>query len=225
MTPQALRSLAERPSRTRLGPGLFFRSTGLGRAYFVYRFSVDGREREMSLGPYPELSLAEARAKHTELRKKVRFGGIDPLEERDAAKEARRARKADPAVQRAQIVEKHAEQRRKLTRAEAPGMTHLYRHYGFDGALLYVGVSNNVFNRWDSHKRKAAWADLVAIITVDHFPTREDAEEAEADAILAEKPRFNNVVLLNAKERRTMHNSRRKAWPAPPRSPDPMNKK
>jgi hypothetical protein len=42
----------------------------LGRCESVlgYRFRINGREREMSLGPYPELSLGEARQKHADLR-------------------------------------------------------------------------------------------------------------------------------------------------------------
>ena len=34
---------------------------GGGKAYFVYRYRVDGRERETSLGPFPELSVNRVR--------------------------------------------------------------------------------------------------------------------------------------------------------------------
>ena len=40
----------------------------------------------MSLGPYPEVSLAVARAKHADARAKVRTHKIDPLAEKRAAK-------------------------------------------------------------------------------------------------------------------------------------------
>lgn len=39
-------------------------------------------------GPYPEVSLTEARAKHTELRKRVVVDKTDPLAERHAARQA-----------------------------------------------------------------------------------------------------------------------------------------
>jgi hypothetical protein len=58
------------------------------KAYFVYRYTVSGKERETSLGPYPELGLAEARIKHAELRKMVRVDLVDPIAEKRAAKTA-----------------------------------------------------------------------------------------------------------------------------------------
>jgi hypothetical protein len=51
-------------------------SPGVG--YWVYRFRVGGVEREMSLGRYPAVSLAQARIKHTDLRASV-LKKIDPL--------------------------------------------------------------------------------------------------------------------------------------------------
>ena len=78
LTPPALRTLVKKPGRHSDGGGLFFRVLGQGKAYFVYRFRICGREREMSLGPYPELGLGEARQKHAELRAAV-LKKIDPL--------------------------------------------------------------------------------------------------------------------------------------------------
>jgi integrase len=64
------------------------------KAYFVYRYTVSGNEHETSLGPYPELGLAEARIKHAELRKMVRVDRIDPI----AQKAALKASGAQPSV-------------------------------------------------------------------------------------------------------------------------------
>ena len=208
LTPITLRSLIDKPGRHSDGGGLYFRVLPGHKAYFTYRYSVGGRANEMSLGPYPELSLAEARVKHVAARKMVRVDKIDPIAER-------RKRMADPAERRSQIVERRRASLKPLTRAEAPDLKHLYRHYDFDGKLLYVGVSNNVLRRWDDHKHKATWADQVAVITVDHYPTREAAEDAEADAILAEKPRFNSHVRINQQKLRVLRRSRRKLWPKP----------
>ena len=44
---------------------------------------MNGRTRDAGLGPYPEVSLAEARVKAFEWRKLL-VAGIDPLEQRNA---------------------------------------------------------------------------------------------------------------------------------------------
>ena len=85
LTQAALRRLIKKTGRHSDGGGLYFRVIGEGKAYFVYRYRVDGREREKSLGPYPELSLAEAREKHAALRKSVVVDRADPLAEKHAA--------------------------------------------------------------------------------------------------------------------------------------------
>jgi integrase len=86
---KGLQALLKRPGRHGDGSGLYFRTLGLGRAYWVYRYRADGKEREMSLGPYPELSLSEARAKHVAARKAVVVDKADPLADRRAAKAIR----------------------------------------------------------------------------------------------------------------------------------------
>jgi hypothetical protein len=65
LTQAALRRLIKKTGRHSDGGGLYFRVIGEGKAYFVYRYRIGGREREASLGPFPELTLAEAREKHT----------------------------------------------------------------------------------------------------------------------------------------------------------------
>jgi integrase len=88
LTYQGLAALIEKPGRHSDGDGLYFRTLGLGRAYWVYRYRVNGREREMSLGPYPELSLKQAREKHASIRNKVLVDKSDPLALKRAAKAA-----------------------------------------------------------------------------------------------------------------------------------------
>jgi hypothetical protein len=86
LTRAALRRLIKKTGRHSDGGGLYFRMIGEGKAYFVYRYRVDGRERETSLGPFPELTLAEAREKHAALRKRVVVDHADPLAEKRGAK-------------------------------------------------------------------------------------------------------------------------------------------
>ena len=51
LTPPSLRTLIKKTGRHADGQGLFFRVLGRDKAYFVYRFRLNGVEREMSLGP------------------------------------------------------------------------------------------------------------------------------------------------------------------------------
>jgi integrase len=91
LTQAKLPRLIEKPGRHSDGQGLFFRALGQSRAYWVYRFrspdpETKGRERELSIGPFPEVSLIKARLKHAELRKRVVVDKADPLAEKQAAK-------------------------------------------------------------------------------------------------------------------------------------------
>jgi hypothetical protein len=64
--------------------GLHFRIAGNSRAW-VLRIMIDARRRDIGLGPYPEVLLADARELAREYRKKVR-AGIDPVEEKREAR-------------------------------------------------------------------------------------------------------------------------------------------
>ncbi|MCY4499233.1 MAG: tyrosine-type recombinase/integrase [Rhodospirillaceae bacterium] len=60
------------------GSGLYLRVTPTGYKYWETRVTVNGRRRTRGLGPYPMVSLKEARAKAQELRVRVR-NGEDPF--------------------------------------------------------------------------------------------------------------------------------------------------
>jgi integrase len=78
LTNTAVKAALKKPGRYSDGGGLFFRVTRPGAAHWAYRYRVDGKEREMSLGPYPEVSIAAARERHAELRKRVMIDKEDP---------------------------------------------------------------------------------------------------------------------------------------------------
>lgn len=65
--------------------GLMLQFTPAGGRSWVLRASVGGRRREMGLGSYPEVSLAQARDRAREFKDKIRQG-IDPVEERKTAR-------------------------------------------------------------------------------------------------------------------------------------------
>ncbi len=80
---------AKGPSVLHDGGGLYLRVSAAGAKSWVFRFQLDGKRRDMGLGPFPDISLAEARAKATE-RRKLRHEGIDPLDAKAAQRQAQR---------------------------------------------------------------------------------------------------------------------------------------
>ena len=68
---------------------------------------------------------------------------------------------------------------------------YLYRAFDADTTLLYVGISVNAITRLGQHSTMSAWWERVAEIRVEKYASREDALEAEARAIEAEKPLHN----------------------------------
>jgi integrase len=88
LTYAALKGLLRRTGRHSDGDGLYFRVVRNDKAYWAYRYRAGGRDREISIGRFPEISLLDARAKHAALRKTVVADKADPL----AAKRANSAR-------------------------------------------------------------------------------------------------------------------------------------
>ncbi len=68
-------------------PGLILQVSPAGAKSWLLRTLVGGRRRAIGLGGYPEVGLAEARDRARAAKGKVREG-IDPIEERRAAREA-----------------------------------------------------------------------------------------------------------------------------------------
>ena len=71
--------------------------------------------------------------------------------------------------------------------------TALYRIWGKDDQLLYVGISKSALGRLGQHLTEKTWSADIANVTIETFPTRELAAAAEVAAIKAEKP-LHNVV-------------------------------
>ena len=109
LTKDDLAKLIDRPGRHGDGQGLYFRAIGEKKAYFVYRYYLAGKEREVSIGPYPEVSLAEARIKHAALRKIVVSDKRDPLADKRAAKASASASASAPKPTFGQIADQFIE--------------------------------------------------------------------------------------------------------------------
>src|ERR1700722_7296341 len=64
LTARSVESFAKRKGRFLDQEGLFLRVLEPGkRVYWVYRYTLDGKEREKSVGAYPAVSLGDARIK------------------------------------------------------------------------------------------------------------------------------------------------------------------
>lgn len=74
------------PGKYEDGGGLRLVASKSGAKKWVLRFTIDGKRREMGLGSFPDVGLAEARDKATEYRKQA-AAGIDPIEARRAEPE------------------------------------------------------------------------------------------------------------------------------------------
>jgi integrase len=74
-----------RPGMYADGNGLYLRVTPDKTKNWVYRYMLHGRPRWMGLGPLHTISLADARIRAADCRKR-RYDGIDPIETRRAEK-------------------------------------------------------------------------------------------------------------------------------------------
>lgn len=71
--------------------------------------------------------------------------------------------------------------------------TELYRYFDADDVLLYVGISLTSVRRMSEHRSKSYWYSKAVKITIERFETRIAAFDAEATAILREKPLHNKA--------------------------------
>src|SRR6266481_2643888 len=72
------------------GGGLYLQVTGAGARSWIFRYTLDGRPREMGLGSLNAVTLSEARARAAEARK-LKSAGIDPIGARDGQRATERA--------------------------------------------------------------------------------------------------------------------------------------
>jgi integrase len=68
------------------GGGLYLQITDTGAKSWIYRFTLNGRLRDMGLGSATDISLADARTRAAECRR-LRSHGIDPIESRKQTRE------------------------------------------------------------------------------------------------------------------------------------------
>jgi excinuclease UvrABC nuclease subunit len=69
--------------------------------------------------------------------------------------------------------------------------TYLYRFFDANDQLLYVGISKTVLARMAQHFATKDWIPNDGYIKWTTYPTRLSAQEAERQAIINEKPKWN----------------------------------
>lgn len=87
---------------------------------------------------------------------------------------------------------KQARQARKEKLLEPSNQT-LYRFFNAQHELLYVGITNNPFNRFSGHASDKNWFNELAYATFTHYPNRLEVDNAETRAIVTEKPKYNKA--------------------------------
>lgn len=92
LSPLQVRNLKE-PGLYGDGNGLLIKVTPGGSKSWIHRYMHKGADRWMGLGPYPDVSLAEARELAAENRRKLR-AGTDPLGEKKAERAQIKTEKA-----------------------------------------------------------------------------------------------------------------------------------
>ena len=90
---------SDRPIKLFDGRGLFLLIAPAGGKWWRFRYRFDGKHKSLSMGVYPDVSLAKARERREEARKLL-ADGIDPSENRKAKKSA----KADRAANSFEVV-------------------------------------------------------------------------------------------------------------------------
>ncbi|WP_183588907.1 tyrosine-type recombinase/integrase [Paracoccus pantotrophus] len=96
--------------------GLYMQTLSTGGRTWVLRTKVGDRMRDIGLGGYPEVSLAKARERAREAKDKIR-SGIDPVEERKAARAALAAERRR-GLTFADAVDRYIESRQDQFRTE-----------------------------------------------------------------------------------------------------------
>ena len=96
LTDVAIRKVAstDKPQRLFDGGGLYLEVSPAGGKWWRFKYRHGGREKRLSLGTYPDVRLADARATHAAARKLL-AAGIDPGEQRKAQKLATQERGAN----------------------------------------------------------------------------------------------------------------------------------
>jgi len=69
----------------------------------------------------------------------------------------------------------------------------LYRTLSASGEPIYIGITQEPYNRWQAHLSGKPWADEIAAIYYQCGLTEGRARELEREAIRVERPRYDRT--------------------------------
>ena len=84
----------EKPYKLSDDRGLFLLVSPAGGKLWRLKYRIDGKEKLLAIGPYPEISLAQARERREEARKLL-TNGVDPSAHKQATKAATASQRAN----------------------------------------------------------------------------------------------------------------------------------
>lgn len=93
------------------GGGLWLQVSAAGTKSWVFRFTINGKAREMGLGAVHTIGLADARERAAECRRQV-LDGLDPIEARNTRRQTMQAAAARKALTFDQAAEAYIEAHR-----------------------------------------------------------------------------------------------------------------
>jgi predicted GIY-YIG superfamily endonuclease len=89
-------------------------------------------------------------------------------------------------------------------KSNEPSRQTLYRFFNAQNELLYVGITNNPFNRFSGHSSDKSWFSEISHATLEHYQNRAAVDRAETNAIKSENPKYN-IAKVDGWERSPDH--------------------
>lgn len=78
--------------------------------------------------------------------------------------------------------------------SQRPGPVAVYRYFNAEGALMYVGSTENLEKRHGKHRSSSWWWAFISDTCVSWYPSREEAEDEERRAYAKEHPLYNKRI-------------------------------
>ncbi len=174
LTNQQVNSANLKRGRYADGCNLYLQVTASGGKSWLFRYSREGKEYSMGLGPTWEVSLAKARRLCIEPRRLLR-AGIDPLS-------TRRKIRMDHVPP-------------KFSKGQDFVAFTFYRYFDRNDDLIYVGRTVNFKKRDAAHAQGSYWYCEVERVELEEFSDQETLSAVERAAIRKEKPRENTCKI------------------------------
>ncbi|MBV4411846.1 integrase arm-type DNA-binding domain-containing protein [Enterobacteriaceae bacterium YMB-R22] len=141
--------------------GLFLYIPPSGKKVWRMRYRFDGKEKTLVIGPYPAISLTEARAKQSDAKMQL-LNGVDPAGQKQAAKRKERGAVAESFGEI--FREWHAHKSKVWSHGYADEMLRMFN----DDILPLIG-----------HLRMEEVEPLVLLKVIRHFEERGAMERAD----------------------------------------------